>query len=69
MKRSEAKRAILKVLRTWEGSKLEMKTADEVLTKLEEIGMMPPVAWIGSKGYQIATHEWEPETKPKRRKK
>lgn len=69
MKRSEAKRAILKVLRTWESSRLEMKTADEILTKLEEIGMTPPVAWIGLKGYQIATREWEPETKPKQRKK
>lgn len=42
MKRSKMIREILKVLKNWEGSRLEYKTAKEVLDKIEELGMLPP---------------------------
>jgi hypothetical protein len=42
MKKSKMHREILKVLKSWEGSKLEINTAKEVLAKMEEPGMLPP---------------------------
>ena len=65
MKRSTAKKEILKVLKTWENCRMEMKTAEEVLSKLEELGMEPPVTWIDSAmpGLMVRGNKWDEETK------
>jgi hypothetical protein len=43
MKRNAMKRRILNVLKNWQGSALTMETADEILKKCEDSGMLPPV--------------------------
>ena len=42
MKRSKMLREIVKVLKPWENSVLEVRTAKEILAKIEELGMLPP---------------------------
>lgn len=70
MKRSKVVRKLVKLLETWEGSKLEAKTAREILDLLtgKEIGMLPPFSKqadlgceCGCKGRCPKGHEWDYE--------
>lgn len=42
MKRSKALNVIKKIMKKWESCKIETKAADEVLTALEKLDMLPP---------------------------
>lgn len=63
MKRSKVKKEILKILKKWESCKIESKTAEEVLSKIEELGMLPPRAKVlgRSKLNDPYSNEWEKE--------
>jgi len=65
MKRSQMARKILKKLQEWEGSRLEMKTAREILDVIEEAGMMPPDRLAHLDPPCAMEFEWEPERKKK----
>lgn len=72
MKKSQALRKILRKLQEWENSRLEMKTAKELMEVIEkEIGMLPP--WssqrdfgceCGCKGRCPKGHGWDSEYLP-----
>lgn len=65
MKRSQMLRKITRLLKTWEGSRLEGRTSKEILDLIEREGMRPPVikrpedftGHISS----MFKHEWESE--------
>ncbi len=70
MKRKDIKKRILKVLKEWEGSKMELKTAEEILSMLENAGMVPAPIWRfpteeelnkGFKRIAFESHRWEDE--------
>lgn len=72
MKKSQMIRKMLKVLRSWEGSKMETKTARELLGVMEAAGMLPPGAEKDKitfsnyatgevTGHSYEKYEWEPE--------
>lgn len=66
MKRSEMVSAIAKELRTWEGSQLNKKTARQILTAIEKLGMRPPPCVLEEvAGVAFLGCQWEPE-KPKK---
>ena len=55
MKRSKVLREIVKVLKSWENSKLTIKTAKEILNKIEELGMSPAIEYKNGN----YTTDWE----------
>lgn len=66
MKRSNLERRILRVLKTWEGSQMEIRTAREVLDVVEKAGMLPPertdtTFYIRADCEYRGLNEWEPE--------
>lgn len=62
MTRKQAIHKILRILKDWEGSRLEYRTAKEVLDVVEkEIGMKPPK----DGPYPYSTHDWTPARKSK----
>lgn len=71
MKKTQAQRAVLKVLRDWEGSMMEMRTAKEVIDALVKIGMLPPFSCqadlsceCGCKGRCPKGNNWDDEKLP-----
>jgi hypothetical protein len=66
MRRSTALNEVLKILQEWEGSQLNMSTAKELLNRLEEIGMQPPLTMMRKKKKKLELlSKWEPERKEK----
>jgi hypothetical protein len=70
MTRHQALHKILRVLKNWEGSKLEYRTAKDLLECVEEeIGMLPPAlpedqcSILG-----LPSYKWEIKKKKGRRK-
>ncbi len=71
MKKSAVLRKMLRILKTWEGSRLEIRTAKEVLGLLEDEGVIsPPTTVIGyalkrETGELIPVHSsaWDKEGK------
>lgn len=66
MKRSDALKKIVKILKPWENSILNKKCANEILTMLEHMGMCPPFALIENDNPEstvifVETCEWEDE--------
>jgi len=66
MKRNDALKAITKVLKNWEDCKLTNKTSNEILTALEELGIIcPPEIQVGEYIYingevsPVMGMEWE----------
>lgn len=77
MKRSDAVQMIYDLLKPWESSMIEVRTAEQVLTLIEEkIKMQPPIwfqdctetDYMGrTTGHVIPRTQWEPEPKKKRK--
>lgn len=69
MKKSQAMRKILRKLREWEGSQLEIRTVKEIMEVIEnEIGMMPPLLPENQRSlFGLPSYKWEEETKRKRK--
>lgn len=73
MKRSQAVKMIKKTLQKWENSKLDTNCAKEVLSVLEEAGLIcPPEVVVArvkvpneKKTKPLYGMEWEPEKKTK----
>lgn len=66
MKKSEVKKKLVKLLKTWENSKLDSKFAEEILELLtgDEVRMKPPQVTIPGEWMSLGENcVWEPETK------
>lgn len=71
MKRSQMKRKITRLLKSWEGSRLDGNTSEEILKLIESNGMMPPgqekdkltFSRLSGEiiGYSYEKYEWEKE--------
>ena len=63
MKRKEAIKVITKVLKNWEDCKLTNKTSNEVLTALEELGIITPpeiqISYHHEADLGVYANEWE----------
>lgn len=73
MKKSTAKRKLVKLLKTWEGSQLNAKLAGEILDLLtsKDVGMVPPFSRqqdlgceCGCKGRCPRGNKWDSEGLP-----
>jgi hypothetical protein len=55
-------RKITNLLKTWEGCKLNGETSEEILTLIEEAGMLPP-GHLSESGewHRDYVYEWEKE--------
>jgi len=60
MKRSKMIREIVKIVKTWENCQTETATGREILDKIEELGMLPPVI-PDEYAKEFDKYEWEPE--------
>ena len=60
MKKSKVLREMLKVLSTWEGSRLETRTCKELLTKLDDLGVIAPPETIVGYALRLSTGELIP---------
>jgi hypothetical protein len=65
MKKSQMVRKVLRKLKEWEGSKMETKTAVEVIDLMIENGMLPPDQCANEKAPCDIICEWESEGKKK----
>lgn len=71
MRRSKMIREIKSIIATRGPTQPTIDTAEQVLSKLEELGMLPPKAWIVTnpdnprypelQNYKELVHMWEPE--------
>lgn len=64
MKRSVILKELYKVLKPWENCMIEKRTAEAVLDRLEELGMLPPTEYLEG-GYEdkCPVNEWTDEDK------
>jgi hypothetical protein len=46
MKRSKPLKEIMKILEKWQDSKMELKTANQILTKLEKLDIICPPPYL-----------------------
>ena len=63
MTRSAMARRILRILKNWDGSMPEMKTAYEILDACEKAGMMPPDRLAHLPVPCAMEFEWDTENK------
>ncbi len=66
MKRKNVLKQIVTVLKNWEGSQMSTAAANEILTKLEKLGMKPPeykVERPWPEADRVVYGEWENEKK------
>lgn len=62
MKRSEMLEEIRSLLSVCSGSQSTSKTAEQILERIENLGMLPPKAEIKIGQHSTADYFWEPET-------
>ena len=60
MKKSKVLREMLKILKTWENCQLETRTAKEILTKLDDLGVIAPPETIVGYALSKSTGELTP---------
>lgn len=59
MKRSQMLKIITKICKSWENCEVTIKMAEEILTEIEKVGMIPPKRiisqekWIKSDGVKF----------------
>lgn len=67
MKRSEMVKEIISVIATCDPTQPTIETAEQVLTRMELLGILPPQIWKNDPGhfrgdaFSYVINEWEPE--------